>query len=97
MNKKIMIAICCIVIVILIIVIITNKKKKVSVQNEIKTEDNQVSDIVQDEETGEYVIYDKETGEEIARSFDEATLHIYEIDPDYDPKLPNMEDENLEE
>lgn len=84
MNKKVMLGIGAITIFVLILVMVNNKKNKNNNEKNVSQE-VKVSNIVQDEETGEYYIYNQETGEEIARSEDRIALHIYEIDPNYNP------------
>ena len=96
MKKKNVFLIIGIVLFLIIIFLISRRlfhKEPTIIQN--KHEEKIISSIVQDEETGEYIIYNQETGEEIARSENEGDLHIYEIDPDYDPKLP-VSDEIIE-
>ncbi|MBR2290394.1 MAG: hypothetical protein IJ867_07460 [Clostridia bacterium] len=86
MNKKrILILVILIIIILIGIVLLRKRKKVIHVENEI-SERIKVSNVVQDEQTGEYVIYNLETGEEIARSEDEVSLYIYTLDPNYDPK-----------
>ena len=94
MNKKVMIGICLIAVFMVIILVVRTKKEKLddATGNSGSVEEIHVSDIVQDEETGEYVIYDKETGEELARSEDKGSLYIYTIDPDYNPRPPENSD-----
>ena len=85
MNKKEMVSIVIVVIFIIILLILKNRNNS-NIRNDTGFKiDEKInsSSIVQDEETGEYVIYNKENGEEIARNPDKASLYIYEIDPDY--------------
>ena len=97
MNKKVIIILSIIVIIIISFMILFNKSKKTkSNENEINNNAKEkVAEIIQDEQTGEYIVYNKKNGEEIARGYEESSLYIYTIDPDYDPKLP-MAEENLD-
>ena len=95
MKKKIIII--AIIVILIIIIWGTRNKKENSLESVEKTEDITPSSIIQDSETGEYVVYNEETGEEIARSEDEGSLYIYTIDPDYNPRMPLSEDEVMEE
>ena len=98
MNKKIVLGIFIIMAFIILIIVINKKQGKVQqIVKENSTKSEIKSDIIQDSETEEYVIYDEETGEEIARSMDKESLHIYEIDPDYNPKTPISDDEPIEQ
>ena len=93
MSKKVMMVIGIVTIFIIILLIVNNKYNKTQSDTEVKSNEQiEVSSIVEDEETGEYVVYNQETGEEIARSFDKASLHIYEIDPDYNPGIFDTEE-----
>lgn len=53
-------------------------------------EENIVSNIQYNNETGEYYIKDK-NGEILHSTQDEASLYIYTIDPEYDPKIIESE------
>lgn len=94
MNKKILICVTCFIIILVVIVIYLNKSKKKFVKKNIKEEIIIPSEIIEDKETGEYVIYDERTGKEIMRSPDEASLVVYKTNPDYDPILPAIEEKN---
>ena len=84
MNKrKMMIVI--IIILVVAFALLTKKKNNVKRESD-NSEDRKISDIIQDEETGEYIIYNQETGEEIARSKNKESLYIYRIDSDYNPR-----------
>jgi len=98
MQKKVITSIFVIVVLIIIILIIRNVSKRKG-NNSISyiEEKREVSNIIKDEETGEYVIYDKETGDEIARSIFPSELHIYEVNPDYKVWSPILENEELRE
>ncbi|MBR2289504.1 MAG: hypothetical protein IJ867_02585 [Clostridia bacterium] len=96
MSRRKAIIILIIVILIFWIIFVVDKKKISSVEHHVQRAEKITPEIVQDEETGEYVIYRQETGEEIARSEDKSSLSIYEIDPDYNPRSPSS-DEIIEE
>lgn len=81
MDKRILSII--VVIVIIIMIVITVKVK--SNQNENLESNSKTIEIIQDEETGEYVVRNKITGEYLDKSLDETNLHIYEIDSNYNP------------
>lgn len=86
MNKKNIIIL--IVISIFLVVIIRKIIVKANTNNLSENEfDIEISNIVRDEQTGEYVIYDVKTGMEVRRSQDEADLYIYEVNPDYNPRM----------
>jgi len=90
MNRKIIFTIC--IALVLLFTVFTFKKKFSNTDTVMTTEVDRETDrkttISKDEETGEYVVYDKNTGDEIARSFEENDLYIYEIDPEFNPKRP---------
>ncbi len=94
MNKKIVIIVLIAFVIILMCLLFTKKKSDKALSNELEAniEESRDSEIKLNEDTGEYIVYDKATGEEIARSSDEMSLHIYEVDPDYDPKTPITKD-----
>lgn len=88
MNKKIIIVICFVTIFLGFIVIKSSKNRHNTEKNSQKITQNTVR-ILKDDVTEEYLVYNLETGDVIARGMNKEELYIYEIDPDYDPKVPN--------
>ncbi len=76
------------ILLVIMMYLIFGIHKKNNVNNISETNNDDIlTEILQDEETGEFIIYNKENGEEIARSFDKSNLRIYEIDPSYNPLI----------
>ena len=85
------------VILIIIIFAINSKKTQKNNLNDSSIKRKETLKISQDEETGEYVVYNKKTGDEIARNSDYDSLHIYEIDENYNPNPLGIENEYIED
>lgn len=92
MNKNMKIGIIALVILIIIACIFIPKIKS-KAKNEIDDVQDNASDILYNEEPGLYYITD-ENGEIVHESEDEGSLYIYTIDPDYDPKNPELLENN---
>ena len=80
MNKKILFLIFLMVVILIYFVSIFYRIKE---HNKHDIDCN--TEIIYNDETGMYYIKDK-TGRILHQSEDEANLHIYTIDPEYDPK-----------
>lgn len=87
-NNKVKIAIL-VVVLIAAILIIRNVSKNSSESSSQGGEEAVSTEIHYDETNSVYYIADKNTGEVLHEAYSEDDLHIYEIDPDYDPKNPD--------
>ena len=86
-NKKVIIGIVITILLIIVIAVVINRRNNLN--NE---EENINTEISYNNETGEYYITDNE-GQILHSAYNEDELYIYQIDPDYDAKNPDSEDE----
>lgn len=87
-NKKVIIGIFITILLIILIAIVINRRNNLNNNKE----ENINTEISYNNETGEYYIED-ENGQILHSAYSEDDLYIYQIDPDYDAKNPDSEDE----
>ena len=85
-NKKVIIGIVITILLIIVIAVVINRRN-----NSNNEEENINREISYNNETGEYYIED-ENGQILHSAYNEDDLYIYQIDPDYDAKNPDSED-----
>lgn len=81
-NKKILIGVVITILLIVVIVVVINKRNSNTAKKNVNTEINY------NNETGEYYIQD-ENGEILHSAYSEDELYIYQLDPDYDARIPD--------
>ena len=86
-NKKVIIGIVITILLIIVIAVVINRRN-----NSNNEEENINREISYNNETGEYYIED-ENGQILHSAYSEDDLYIYQIDPDYDAKNPDSEEE----
>ena len=86
-NKKVIIGIVITILLIIVIAVVINRRN-----NSNNEEENINREISYNNETGEYYIED-ENGQILHSAYSEDELYIYKIDPDYDAKNPDSEEE----
>lgn len=86
-NNKVKIAI--LVVVLIAAILIIRNVSKNSSESSSQGGDTVSTEIHYDETNSVYYIADKNTGEVLHEAYSEDDLHIYEVDPDYDPKNPD--------
>ena len=86
-NKKVIIGIVITILLIIVIAVVINRRNNLNNEQE-----NINTEISYNNETGEYYIKDK-NGQILHSAYSEDDLYIYQIDPDYDAKNPDSEDE----
>ena len=87
-NKKVIIGIFITILLIILIAIVINRRNNLNNNKE----ENINTEISYNNETGEYYIED-ENGQILHSAYNEDDLYIYQIDPDYDAKNSDSEDE----
>ncbi len=85
-NKKVIIGIVITILLIMVIAVVINRRNNLNNEQE-----NINTEISYNNETGEYYIED-ENGQILHSAYSEDELYIYQIDPDYDAKNPDSED-----
>ena len=85
-NKKVIIGIVITILLIIVIAVVINRRNNLNNEQE-----NINTEISYNNETGEYYITDNE-GQILHSAYSEDDLYIYQIDPDYDAKNPDSED-----
>ena len=94
-KKKTVILILWIIIVIFLILISKNLKHKNNSKNinSNNIEEKVTTDYSYDETNSIYTIYDKNTNKILQTTEDEAAIKMYLENPDFNPDLPEIENE----